>query len=203
MEDNPILGLKNGGVEPTGPPPLQEDKVPDIVPDNDALVEWVEVGEEAEVDNDRVSLGLIGSICTNRTPYSATFISIMKSVWSVKDGVEIVNIGRNVYQIQFFPWRDKKKILDGQPRHFDKFPLLLEEMDMAVKPSDLKIFFLPIWARFYDIPFKGRGNEENARMLGNKIGIYMGMVKSSGYNIEKSLRIRVKIDVWKPLRDSI
>ncbi|CAO2822650.1 unnamed protein product [Amaranthus hypochondriacus] len=60
-----------------------------------------------------------------------------------------------------------------------------------------------MWARFYDIPFKGRGNEENARVFGNKIGIFMEMAKSSGYSIEKSLCIRVKIDVCKPLRDNI
>ena len=52
------------------------------------------------------------------------------------------------------------------------YPLLLEKIDNAVKPSDLKIFILPIWVRFYDIPFKGRGNDET-RVLLNKIGMFV------------------------------
>lgn len=155
------------------------------------------------VDNDRVALGLIGSIWSKRTPNPAAFISTIKVVWSLKYGVEIVHIGRNLFNIQVFHWRDKKKILDGQPWHFDKYPLLLEEMSTAVKPSDLDIFYLPIWARFYDVPFRGRGNKENARVLGNKVGEFLEVAKPSGYSLEESLRVRVKIDVQRPLRDHI
>lgn len=62
---------------------------------------------------------------------------------------------------------------------------------------------MPIWPRFYDVPFRGRGNEENARIKGNKVGIFMEMAKPSGCSIEESLRIRVKIDVRRPLWDNI
>lgn len=77
-----------------------------------------------------------------------------------------------MFQIQFFHWRDKQRILNGQSWHFDKFPLLLEEMDKAVNPSELEMFYLPISVRFYGLPFNGRGNFENARVLENKIGIF-------------------------------
>lgn len=64
-----------------------------------------------------------------------------------------------------------------------------------VKPSNLQIYTLLMWVRFYDIPFKGRGNEENARMLGNKVGSLVALSKPSRFNMDKSLRIRVNIDV--------
>ena len=112
--------------------------------DSDDEAEWIDGGADDEEDNDRIALGLIGSLWTPRSPNPNAFISTMKSVWSVKHGLEIVHIGRNFFQIQFFHWRDKQKVLGGQPWHFDKYPLLLEDMDKAVKPSDLKIFMLPI-----------------------------------------------------------
>ena len=133
-----------------------------------------------------------------RVPNPNAFISTMKNEWMVKNGVEISRIGRNLFQIQFFHWQDKQRILDGQPWHFDKYPLLLEEIDQAVKPSDLNMFHLPIWARFYDLPFKGRGNNENAKVLGNKIGIFLEAAKPNRGSFDKSLRVKVKIDVRNP-----
>lgn len=80
---------------------VQAEAAGEIISDNDTVVEWIGGGEEEEVDNDRVALGLIGNIWMNRYPDPVAFISTMKGVWSVKNGVEIVNIGRNLYQIQF------------------------------------------------------------------------------------------------------
>ena len=120
----------------------------------------------------------------NRQPNPVAFISTMKNIWAVINGVDITNVGRNLYQIQFYHWRDKQKVLLGQPWHFDKFPLLLEEFDKVVKPSDLVIFKLPLWARFYDIPFRDRGNDANAKTLGNKIGEFLDAAKSSRYGME-------------------
>ncbi|KAL2942232.1 Tryptophan synthase alpha chain [Bienertia sinuspersici] len=56
---------------------------------------------------------------------------------------------------------------------------------------------IPLWVRIYDLPFKGRGNEPNARMIGNKNGPFICMDK--GDNVDRSLRIRTLIDVNKPL----
>lgn len=87
--------------------------------------------------------------------------------------------------------------------HFNKYPLLLAEIDDAVKPSDLDIYHLPIWARFYDIPFRGRGNVENAKILGNKLGEFLEVAKLSRYSFEKSMRVKVMLDVRCPLKDSV
>ncbi|KAL2931722.1 Gag-Pol polyprotein [Bienertia sinuspersici] len=75
---------------------------------------------------------------------------------------------------------------------------MLGEVNGEVKPSEIQLSTLHIWARIYDLPFKGRGNETNARMIGEKIGNYIGVDKSQ--SLDKSLRIRVSIDVHKPLR---
>lgn len=117
-------------------------------------------------------------------------MATLKTVWTVKHGVDIINIGRNIFQFQFFHWRDKQKILMGQPWHFDRYPLLLEEVEKLVRPSDLIIYKLPMWVRFYDLPLKGRSNDENARVLGNKVGEFVEMLKVEKGSMEKSLRIR-------------
>lgn len=79
----------------------------------------------------------------------------------------------------------------------------MAEIDSAVKSSDLNIFHLPLWARFYDIPFKGRGNDGNAKVLGDNIGMFLEASKSPRGGIEKSMRIKVMIDVREPLKDRV
>lgn len=167
------------------------------------LVEWIEEGDEEVEDNDRLSLSLVGKLWSNRVPNLNAFIATMKGVWLLKHGVEISNIGRNLFIIQFFHWRDKQRNLDGQSWHFDKFPLLLAEIDGVVKASDLDTYHIPLWARFYDISFRGRGNMENAKMLGNKLGKFLKVTKTSRCGIDKSLRVKVMIDVRNPLKDSV
>lgn len=88
----------------------------------------------------------------------------------------------------------------GQPWHFNKIGLLLTEMTDTQKPSDLQFHGLPIWARVYNVPFRGRYNEDNARILGDKIGAYIDTDKTENMGMEKSLRIWVSLDVRKPLK---
>lgn len=117
--------------------------------------------------------------------------------------MDINVISKNLYQFQFYHWRDKEKVLKGQPWHFDKVPILLSEMEDAQRPLDVEFFGLPIWVQVYNIPFRGRYNENNARSMGDKIGAFMEMDKSEHLGMEKCLRLRVCLDVRKPLRKHV
>lgn len=88
----------------------------------------------------------------------------------------------------------------GQPCHFDRNTSILSNLDHVTKPSKLLFFQLLLWARFYDVPFKGRMNEANAKMLGEKVGQFI-MVEQEDYSgLEKSMRIRVLGYVRMPLK---
>lgn len=79
----------------------------------------------------------------------------IKNVWVTQHGVDTSMIGKDLFQFQFYHWKDKEKVLSGQPWYFDKVALLLTDMDAAQKPSDLQFYALPIWVRIYNIPFRG------------------------------------------------
>lgn len=91
-------------------------------------------------------------------------------------------------------------MVKGQPWHFDKAALLLTDMIEAHQPSDLEFFALPIWVRIYNVPFRGWCDESNARMLGEKIRDFLEVDKSDILGMEKSLRLRVNLDVRKALK---
>ncbi|KAL2939378.1 ATP synthase epsilon chain [Bienertia sinuspersici] len=164
-------------------------------------IEWVDKGLEEE--QARVELGLVGKLWTNRNINVNAFISTIKNVWQTKNGVDISNIGKNLFVFQFYHWRDKARVLDGQPWHFDRNALLLGEIKEDEKPSSIQLHSLPIWCRVYNLPFKGRLNINNATQLGNKIGAFIAVDQSGSLGIDKSIRIRVLLDVRRPLTQKV
>jgi uncharacterized protein DUF4283 len=110
-----IPNMENGDLNPLHPDSEDEEEV----------VWEDDVGEEEEK---RLALGLIGHIWTERTVNSNAFMNTIKSIWALKYGIEISNIGRNKYQFQFHHWKDKRKVLEGQPWHFDHYAFLLGEV---------------------------------------------------------------------------
>ncbi|KAL2926292.1 DNA ligase 4 [Bienertia sinuspersici] len=74
--------------------------------------------------------------------------------------------------------KDKTRVLKGQPWHLDIYALLLGEI-------------------------QGRFNDANVKMIGDKIGIFIKVDKLESLNINKSMRLRVQIDVNKPLEKMI
>lgn len=149
------------------------------------VCEWLEDGNKEE--EERISLGLIGKLWSERILNPNAFMSTIKNIWVTQHGVDINMIGKNLFQFQFYHWRDKERVLGGQPWHFDRVALLLAEMEEAVKPSDVQFYGLPIWARAYNVPFRGRYNESNVRILGDKIGDFIDFDKTESRGMEKSL----------------
>ncbi|KAL2895369.1 GTPase Der [Bienertia sinuspersici] len=101
-------------------------------------IEWIEEGEEE--DDARVELGLVGRLWTNRNVNINAFMSTIKNAWQPKHGVEISNIGKNMFVFQFHHWRDKHRVIEDQPWHFDWHALLLGDVDSSGKPSDIQYY---------------------------------------------------------------
>ncbi|KAL2937729.1 Structural maintenance of chromosomes protein 2, partial [Bienertia sinuspersici] len=120
----------------------------------------------------------------------------MRSLWNLKHGVEARRVEDNMFSFQFFHWRDKARILEGQPWHFDRHALCLSEINDDGKLSESQLHSLPMWVRFYSLPYKGRGNEANSQTLANKVGTFMKLDKSKEIDIDRSIRIRVAVDEY-------
>lgn len=160
-------------------------------------MEWLE--EESEEEEARTELGIVIRIWTRRVVNQTAFIATMKNIWQTKLDIDIKNIGKNLYVVQFYHWKDKQRVIDGQPWHFDKHVILMNDIQGNCKPSDIQLWEFPIWARVYDLPFKGRLNEANVKAIGNKIGSFIKMDNSGAMGIDKSTRIRIMHDVRKSL----
>lgn len=67
----------------------------------------------------------------------------------------------------------------------------------------MALYRAPFWVRVYDLPLLGRNKDSNARTIGNKMGVFMAVDKTDIIGINKSLHIRVLIDLRKPLMKEV
>ncbi|XP_021858913.2 uncharacterized protein [Spinacia oleracea] len=170
-------------------------------PEDEEEIEWEVGGEEEE--EAKVTLGVMAKIWTDRNINSNALIATMRKIWNPKHGMEANCLEKNMFFFQFHHWRDKEFVMEAQPWHFDKHILALSDVQGDLKPSEYPLHLVPFWVRVYDLPILGRNNESNARKIGNKVGCFMKVDKSDIVGINKSLRIRVSIDVRKPLKEEI
>ncbi|KAL2939926.1 hypothetical protein RDABS01_001308 [Bienertia sinuspersici] len=164
-------------------------------------LEWV-IDENSDEDS-KASLVLIGKVWAKKRINPRAFMDTMKTLWNPKHGLEARRVDDNLFSFQLYHWRDKAKVRDGQPWHFDRYTICLSDINDDGKPYEFQLHTLPMWVRFYNLPFRGRGNETNAVMLANKVGSFIKADKEGETEIDRSLRLRVAIDVQKPLKDEI
>ncbi|XP_074284257.1 uncharacterized protein LOC141608811 [Silene latifolia] len=164
-------------------------------------LEWVAEGEEEYVES---RLCVVGRLWTDRQINLKALIDTMISTWKTKGAVgEVVDKQKKIVTFKFDDEEDKQRVLAEQPWHFERHVLVLAAVNGDVIPTEVPLFFSPIWARIYDLPIMGRQNLENACNIGNIIGTFVTVDNSVNPTINRSMRIRVVVDIRKPLVDSL
>lgn len=58
---------------------------------------------------------------------------------------------KNLFMFQFYHWRDKEKVMQGEPWWVDK--KVFSYMSSNEEPLELKPSKTPFWMRVYGLPF--------------------------------------------------
>ncbi|KAL5756956.1 hypothetical protein ACOSQ2_021702 [Xanthoceras sorbifolium] len=147
----------------------------------------------------RVSLYLFGKIFPNREVNRHAFKGKIARIWSTVKDFEVESVGINLFVFQFkCPW-DRKRILKGGPWAFDRNLLAWKEASGIGRISDVNFNLTPFWIQLHNLPLACMCRDVGL-MLGGLIG---KMIKidggSSGSCLGKFIRVRVMLDVSKPL----
>lgn len=112
-------------------------------------------------------------------------------------------LGKNVFIFSFERTQDRLCVLRSGPWYFDKFFMVIEMMDAVVQPSDMQFHRASFWVHFFDLPLCCM-NVAMARQLGNAVGTFENVdCDSMGRCWGSSLRVRIFLDISKPLRREI
>ncbi|XP_074265148.1 uncharacterized protein LOC141587570 [Silene latifolia] len=115
----------------------------------------------------------------------------------------VIDAKEKVFVFRFGSERDKARVLEGQPWHFDKYAWCFNEPNDSGKPTDVPLFHIPIWTRVYDLPVLGRSSVANARNIGSCLGTFIDVEMGQNSELDRAIRIRVMYDIRQPLRTSV
>ncbi|KAL5814352.1 hypothetical protein ACOSQ4_024993 [Xanthoceras sorbifolium] len=147
-----------------------------------------------------VAMCLFGKLIANREINREAFRSAIPRIWRTTEEFETEAIGSNSFVFRFSCAGDRKRILEGGPWCFDKFLLVLCAAKGIGKVTDSDFHQTPMWIQLHNLPIACMSREVGL-FLGGKIGSVLEVDHgSSGDCLGKFVRVRVVIDVSKPLR---
>ncbi|XP_074315199.1 uncharacterized protein LOC141651383 [Silene latifolia] len=124
----------------------------------------------------------------------------MTKLWQMKCAIisNVLDVKERIFIFKFYNEKDRTKVIDGQPWHFDKFIWCLSEPVDEGKLTDTPLIHVLLWARVYDLPMRGRTNEANLRHRGSQLGTFICVDEASLSKVERAVRRRFVNDVRRP-----
>ncbi|XP_074284169.1 uncharacterized protein LOC141608724 [Silene latifolia] len=129
----------------------------------------------------------------------------MIKLWNPTNPIvgNVIDAKDKTFIFRFHSERDKARVLEGHPWHFDKFMWCFDEPNQSGKLTDSSLNFFPIWARIYDLPISGRTSLSNATRLGNSLGTFMHFEHGPNPEHDRAIRVRILFDIREPLKAAI
>ncbi|XP_012080776.1 uncharacterized protein At4g02000-like [Jatropha curcas] len=128
---------------------------------------------------------------------------IMTFLWTPTLGIQPKELNGRLYIYQFCHEYDLNHIIEMSPWMFDNHLLLLEKMEGHNHPMEVPLFYTRIWVQVHDLQV-GFMSERVMRDIGEVIGEFVSTNLNNFTRMWKSyMRIRVRLDVWKPFRKGV
>ncbi|KAL5819222.1 hypothetical protein ACOSQ4_023064 [Xanthoceras sorbifolium] len=167
-------------------------------------------GPIASLDSDlrkigsvKLTLSLVGKVISNKAINREAFRSIIPKIWKTTNDIYIEVLSNNIYVFYFRSMEDRKQILAGEPWNFDNSLLVLGEPTGNGDLGNMKFSNTEFWVQVYNVPLVCMTREIDL-FLGRQIGEVCELdLGATGDCLGKFLRIRVRIDISRPLQRCI
>lgn len=157
------------------------------------------IGAEA-VQKHQETYILVGKFLTEKNINFQAMRNVMATLWRPKEGMEMHDLGGRRYSFIFYHVMDLKIVLEGGPWSFEHNTLVYDRLTGMEDPQMVPLDTVDIWVQVYDVP-KGFMSETILKSIGEYIGEFIKVDPTSLDGMWKQfVRIRVKINIMKPLR---
>jgi hypothetical protein len=142
---------------------------------------------------------LVGKLLAERTITKEVLKTPMVRAWKLSGSVSFRTLGPNLFIVDCENWWDKDRILEGRPWTFDGDLFSLVDYDGLTQMEELEFEKAAFWLRMYRLPLACMGRE-----VGVQVGSTVGEVEDvyvldDGVGWGEYLRVKIRIDLTKPL----
>ena len=152
---------------------------------------------------------LVGRILIDKVVNFRAMKNTLASLWKPVKGVcikelELTDVPEAPrYLFQFFHKVNMNRVVDSGPWSFDNHTLLVHRLKENEQPGQVLLFNVDFWVQVYKLPI-GFVSKKIACSIGNYIGKFVHSDPTNYMGTWRNyLRVRVSIDVRKPLRQSM
>ncbi|XP_040932053.1 uncharacterized protein [Gossypium hirsutum] len=136
----------------------------------------------------------------NEHPNREEMYRVFRSLWYTKEDVDFVALKEGAVIVKFGCLEDRSRILNLMPWLFDKCLFSMVPFVKGKNIADYEFWLSPFWLRVYNIPIEFM-DRQLALDVGNAIGALMAIDwKDRNGAWTEFMRLKVKIDISKPLR---
>jgi hypothetical protein len=156
---------------------------------------------DGEIEEARVQGGkcLVGKLWMGRKANSEAFKTVLSRIWRIRVGVKFKELHDNLWLFEFGEVDDMRRVLDGRPWSYDRHMLVLTKFDGSIPPMQMKFVHSPFWIQVHDMPLLCMTKSVGAK-IANLLGTLEEVdVAGSGVGWGRCLRLRVVLDISKPL----
>jgi hypothetical protein len=146
------------------------------------------------------SLSLFGKFLSTKSFNRRAARETMKRVWKMNSECKILEVGMDILQFKFNTGFQLNWVVENGPWSFENNLLLLRRWEKGLSTRNLSFTHTPFWIQIWGLPFD-LVSEQTGEIIGGRIGKYISGDDHKGPSDQaKFLRIKVEVQVDKPLR---
>ncbi|TXG53061.1 hypothetical protein EZV62_022230 [Acer yangbiense] len=159
-----------------------------------------EMAEEDQRDGEvEVELCLVGKILYGKKVNMDAFKNLIEQLWSQFGSVEVESVGVNIFMFHCNNQEERNRIWQRGPWYFDKSLIVLEKPEGMGNISQLRFDKVKLWIQIHDVPIICM-NRRTAKWMAEQIGCVIDLPTETKDCWGKFLKVKVKIDISKPLK---
>ncbi|KAK3005119.1 hypothetical protein RJ639_016509 [Escallonia herrerae] len=161
----------------------------------------LELEEDTNNANKEYPLTLLAKIISNKKVNAKAVQSILFKAWNPNKGMKIQLMEENCFCITFNHDWDRTRVLESRPWSIMSSHMVVRDWPPDLTLKEINFNLSPFWIRICGLP-PNQMTKANATKITDNIGALLEVDFTANGKIAwcKYLRIRVKIDVRKPIQ---
>jgi hypothetical protein len=148
-------------------------------------------------------LQALGKVLSEKPVFADGITSSLGRVWCPLKGVRCKEMGANVFLFTFLQESGKRKALFDGPWKVNNDLIVMVDFDPAKSVEEYVFDTIPIWIRVMKLPL-GWMNRDTGMDIGDSVGEAVEVeTEEDGTAVGEFLRIKVRINIKKPLMRGI